>query len=148
LVLRTATWLGPGDSPPPEATGSENPAAKGGIEPPPLPLAAPSEPCETPGSPPLESEPADVKADEGMLTLGDRRYRVRGLARNQSIAELRVNVLVGRGEAFHVDTLDLYSAKQRVTYAKQAAAELGLEEEVVKKDLGKLLSKLEEVQDA
>ena len=44
---------------------------------------------------------------------GERRYRVRGLAKNLSYELLKVNVLVSgktpRGEsAFHVDTLDLY----------------------------------------
>ena len=69
------------------------------------------------------------------LTQGDRRYRVRGLNKNMSYELLRVNVLVSartpRGEsAFHVDTLDLYSARQRSVFTKQAAEELGIKEEV------------------
>jgi hypothetical protein len=40
---------------------------------------------------------------------------------------------------FHVDTLDLYSARARVGFMKAAAAELGLGEEVVKADLGRVL---------
>jgi hypothetical protein len=88
-----------------------------------------------------------MKPDEVVLSIGDRRYRVRGLEKNLAYDVLRINLLAGRGEGFHVDTLDLYTARQRAAYVKQAAEELGLEEEVVKKDLGKVLSKLEELQD-
>ena len=53
-----------------------------------------------------------------------------------------------RGEsAFHVDTLDLYSARQRSGFTKQAAEELGVKEEVLRRDLGRVLLKLEELQD-
>ena len=49
---------------------------------------------------------------------------------------LQVNVLVTgtstRGETrFHVDTLDLYSARQRALFVKQAAEELGIKEEII-----------------
>ena len=65
---------------------------------------------------------------------------------------LKVNVLVSstnlRGESgFHVDTLDLYSARQRTVFVKQAAEELGVKEEVIRRDLGHVLLKLEELQD-
>jgi len=46
-----------------------------------------------------------------------------------------------------VDTLDLYSARHRAGYIKQAAEELAIEEQVVKKDLGKLLLELEALQE-
>jgi hypothetical protein len=66
---------------------------------------------------------------------------------------MKVNVLLSgkttRGEsAFHVDTLDLYSARQRSGFTKQAAEELGIKEEVLRRDLGRVLMKLEEMQDA
>ena len=57
-----------------------------------------------------------------------------------------MNVLVSREEKFHVDTLDLYSARQRVAFAKQAGEELGIKEEVVGHDLGRVLLRLEELQ--
>ncbi|MGH9884731.1 MAG: DNA primase [bacterium] len=47
----------------------------------------------------------------------------------------------------HVDTLDLYSARQRAVFVKQAAIELGLSEELVKRDLGRLILRLEEQQE-
>jgi DNA primase catalytic core len=91
--------------------------------------------------------PAVVKEHEVVITLGDRRYRVRGLDRNLSYGSLKVNVLAARGEGFHVDTLDLYSARQRGVFLKQAAIELGAEEDLVKRDLAKVFLKLEELQE-
>jgi DNA primase len=52
---------------------------------------------------------------------------------------------VRRGELLHVDTLDLYQARQRSVFALAAARELGCKEEVIRKELGALLLKLEEL---
>jgi DNA primase catalytic core len=87
---------------------------------------------------------AQVAGDELRLVVGERRWRVRGLARVSSFDLLRLNVLVAkegarRGEGFHVDTLDLYSARARATFVKQAAGELGVGEEIVRRDLGRVL---------
>jgi DNA primase catalytic core len=98
--------------------------------------------------------PAEVSDEEIIITLGERRYRIRGLAKNLSYESLRVNVLVcrpapaGAGELLHVDTFDLYSARHRAAFVKQAALELALKEDIVKKDLGAVLLKLEALQDA
>jgi len=96
--------------------------------------------------------PTEIKPEEIVITQGDRRYRVRGLGKNMSYEALRVNVLVSgtnlRGESgFHVDTLDLYSARQRTVFMKQAVEELGVKEEVIRRDLGHVLLKLEELQE-
>lgn len=48
---------------------------------------------------------------------------------------------------YHVDTLDVYSAKQRQAFVKQAAVELGCLDDIVKRDLGRVLLKLEGLQD-
>ena len=60
-----------------------------------------------------------------------------------------MNVLVARedprhGRVFHVDTLDLYSARARGVFARQAADELGLAEELIARDLGRVLLVCEE----
>ena len=81
-----------------------------------------------------------------MIAFEDRRYRVRGLAKNLSYDLMKVNVLAGRGDAMHVDTLDLYSARQRAGFLKQAAQELKVGEDVLKRDLGRVLLRLEELQ--
>jgi DNA primase catalytic core len=88
-----------------------------------------------------------IHGGEVTLTLGDRRYRARGLAKNSSYDLLKVNLLAARGDPFHVDTLDLYSARQRAAFVKQAASELGVKEEIVQRDLGRVLIELEQLQD-
>ena len=55
-------------------------------------------------------------------------------------------MLVSRSDVFHVDTLDLYSARQRAAFTKQASEELSAKEELIKRDLGRVLLKLEELQ--
>lgn len=95
---------------------------------------------------------AEVSEQEVVIALGDRRYRIRGLAKNPSFDALKVNLLVSRpafdgpGESIHVDTFDLYAQRPRASFVKQAAVELGVKEEVVKTDLGKILLKLEALQ--
>lgn len=105
---------------------------------------------------PVPAAPADdipclVSDTEITLTLGEgsdaRRYRVRGLAKNLSFELLKVNLLASRGERFYVDTLDLYAARQRASYLTQAAIELQVTEAILKTDLGRVLRKLEAVQE-
>ena len=60
---------------------------------------------------------------------------------------LKVNVLVGRADAFHVDTLDLYSVRARNAFVTQAARELNVKEDVIRHDVGQVLRKLEELQE-
>ena len=107
------------------------------------------------------SATAVVDGRELVVVLGNRRWRVRGLEKVTSFDALRVNVLAARtdttgtggtglgGGRFHVDTLDLYSARARSVFAAAAAAELRVEPEVVKSDLGAVLlaceSRAEEV---
>ena len=60
-----------------------------------------------------------------------------------------MNVLVARehprrGEVFHVDSLDLYSARARGVFARQAGEELGVAEELVARDMGRVLLACEE----
>ena len=46
-----------------------------------------------------------------------------------------------------MDTLDLYTALHRQSFVAHAAAEMEIDESTVKKDVGRLLLKLEELQD-
>jgi len=86
---------------------------------------------------------AAAPADDVQFTFDDRQWRVRGLEKQLSCERLRVNLLVARRELVHIDTLDLYVARQRQAFVKQAAAELYVEEETVKRDLGRVLLELE-----
>jgi DNA primase len=94
---------------------------------------------------------SEVAANEITLHFGEgakaRRWRVRGLAKNLAYEVLKVNVLVAQADNFHVDTFDLYAARARSAYLTQAAAELGAAEDVLKADLGRVLLKLEALQE-
>jgi post-segregation antitoxin (ccd killing protein) len=105
-------------------------------------------PARAGGEAPEPEIATEANEREIAVTFGDRRYRVRGLAKNTSYEVLRVNVLVKNENGVHVDSFDLYAAKARQLYAKAAASELGVEDSVVQRDLGRLLLKLEEMQDA
>ncbi|MDH5676006.1 MAG: toprim domain-containing protein [Myxococcales bacterium] len=94
---------------------------------------------------------AEVADHEVTFRFDDRRWRVRGLEKNLSYDRLKLNILVsheGDEEGrFHVDVLDLYSARHRHQYIRQAAIELGVNDDAIKHDLGRVLRKLEELQD-
>lgn len=97
------------------------------------------------------SVPIEVSGETVYVTLGERRYRILGLGKNTSPGALQVNVMVtstnARGETrLHVDKLDLYAARPRAIFAKQAAKELGHKEEAIERELATLVLKLEDLQ--
>jgi hypothetical protein len=51
------------------------------------------------------------------------------------------------GHGFHTDVLELYSSRQRAAFVNQASDELGVDEQAIKHDLGKVLMHLEQEQD-
>jgi DNA primase len=110
---------------------------------------------EAPPAAPVPETKALGHEREYVLTFGPRRYRVRGLEKNLSYEVLKVNLLASTlaadgaigGEAVHVDTLDLYQARARAAFVKAAAAELGIPEEIIKGDVGRLLLVLEAEQE-
>lgn len=101
---------------------------------------------------PTPTVAADVKDNEIIIVLGDRRYRIRGLEKNLAFDVMKINLLASRpafdgaGEVVHVDSFDLYQQRPRGAFIKQAAVELGVKEDVIKADLGKVLLKLEALQ--
>jgi DNA primase catalytic core len=163
VAIRKSAWLGKGEAPgrdvdqEPIMAAHTDPAVEVVLmEATASPLAAELAAKEETASLPLPASPvapapsetpAEVRENEVVMALGDRRWRVRGLAKNLAYDVLKVNVLVARGERLHVDTLDLYSAKARASYVTQAAIELELTEEIVKADLGRVFLKLEALQD-
>jgi len=80
------------------------------------------------------------------VTIDTRRYRIRGLEKNLSPHQLRVNILAQRDDLVHMDTFDLFLAKSRVSFIKATASELYCDEQVIKKDVGRLLLELERLQ--
>ncbi len=134
VLIRQAVWLGKGAAPT-DKPGQhvENVA-----------IAAPPAAASTNSAP--TPTVSDVRDDELVVSFGERRYRVRGLAKNLGVATLKVNVLIAVDEAYYVDSFDLYQARQRHQFIAQAATELALAEDIIKHDLGKLLLKLEALQ--
>jgi DNA primase catalytic core len=108
---------------------------------------APALPASPVPPAPASDTQAEVRENEIVMTFGERRYRVRGLAKNLSYDVLKVNVMVSSGERFHVDTLDLCAARQRTGYVNLASIELQVKEDILKADLGRVLLKLEALQD-
>ena len=105
----------------------------------PMPLSAPAEPQ------------VKVSGEEVTVTMGPREYRVLGLEKNTSLGTMRVNVRVSgvnvRGEwLYHGDTLDMELARQRSVFIKQAAHELGVKEETIHREVGRLWTALGDVQ--
>jgi DNA primase catalytic core len=163
-LLRSAEWMaGGGSKRPPAATEDLEPetpapapiaplaAKEATIAPELSDLPEPSVASPIPPGPPPGVE-AEVGERDVIIRLGDRTWRARGLARNTSAESLKINLMVRRpsadgSEAFHVDGLDLLSAKARGAFAAEAALELGLPVEAVKRDLGQVLLKVEAVQD-
>ena len=178
LVVRHAEWMGTGPRPAVTVVGATTTivadadgvvmeeiataAADANVEPmasehdkaPPLAEEHPLLAADLSGAAPREVPPARVPSpnvddDEVTVRMGDRQWRVRGLSKNTRLEALKVNVRVLRdGGAFHVDTLELYAARQRAAYVTLASVELGVDEQVVKRDLGELLLKLEELHEA
>jgi DNA primase len=147
-------------SPAPIALETTTPEAK--AEPPapaaePLPSLVASRPAgATPKPASAETSPAPPATSvEGERTwrLGeDRAWRVRRVGKTAEGGELRANVFVssGAGEEpsrFFVDTLDLYAARQRAAFVKHAAAELGIDEAVLGRELGQVLLEVEKTRD-
>ena len=167
ILIRKAAWCGKGVAPQ-AAPGQhvetmECTATDASAEPAPVVTAAP-EPAPasdaaiiapsdstglaaSPTAAPAASIDAEIKDDEVVFTFGDRRYRVRGLPKNLSPETLKINLLVSCKDAYFVDTLDLYSARGRSQYLLYAAKELAVRDDLIKHDLGRILLKLEALQD-
>jgi DNA primase catalytic core len=170
-VVALATIVSP-PAPPPLAAESPEPAAEKentSVPEPQIPAAAeivvPASPVlrsDAPAASPATSNLVKSNEDEAHFLFGDRRYRVRGLKRNLSFGLMKVNLFASRDglfdetgalrsesapiAGFHVDTLDLYSARSRQLFEKQAGLEMGVEDHAIKRDLGQILRILEALQ--
>ena len=170
LLIRSALWLGNGQPPKRDNADVADevnqtadveklldlPSFAAPAHPAPAALAHPGASAARPEiNPPAEALPAapkceveaEVKETEITFNFGNRHYRVRGLDKNKNYDVLKVNVLVRHNENLHVDSFDMYSAKARQAFIKLASLEVECEENILKKDLGKVLLKLEDLQE-
>lgn len=159
LAIRKAQWMGNGVAPIIKTSSSNKNIATEAdevitpeVDENALSLAAAAtvelaEPLQT--SPmPDEAEKLHISENDNELTIniGELTYRIRGVDKNTSVEQLKINLFVKRAEAFHVDNLDLYASRARFSFIKQASIELSVAEQTLKVDLGKLLVYLESKQ--
>ncbi|MGH8018654.1 MAG: DNA primase, partial [Opitutaceae bacterium] len=110
--------------------------------------AAKEEAAAAPSCPSLPSvQLLKNDAEEILLAIDGREYRVRGLAKNTGFETLKISLRVACGERWHLDTIDLAQAKGRAAFVAAAAGETGLKSELLKRDVGRVLLKLEEIQE-
>ena len=170
LLIRNATWLGTGQpariqTPLPdilsaaaigaanekmaatEAAVADSSLAANVAAKPTASDDAKAEPIATKTKPAVPEIDAEIKDNEIAFTFGDRGYRVRGLEKNHSYDTLKINLLARREDRFHVDTFDLYQSRPRAAFIKVASLELGHEDTIIKRDLGQILLKLEQLQE-
>jgi DNA primase len=152
VLLNKVEWLGKGKPPSVVVTENVEIAAAPIVEQPQAAkektpevssLAAEPAASNVPPQPNIIDVPVEIKGDEITIAQGDRRYRIRGLAKNLSQDIMKVNLLAIRGDAIHVDTLDLNVDRQKTVFCKRAAEELNVKEEVIRKDLGRVFLQLE-----
>lgn len=133
-VLRGAHWL-----------GGTLPAQKQGQRPV-APLAT-DDPVEQRQKP--AAGPAEEATDRHVtFTFGDTRWRVGGLKKNLGHNSMNVSVFVTRPtpdghDRVFPDAADLQQARARETLEKKAAIELGLEFDVVHRQVGTILLRLD-----
>jgi DNA primase len=106
--------------------------------PPPPPSPAP-EPA--PVTSPLREKKNDPAASGLLLTRDGVSYQAR--VHSLLLGRLRVTVKAAKGEAFHVDTIDLYASRSRAEYARRTGRTLGVEAEAVEAALLALLVEAE-----
>jgi DNA primase catalytic core len=124
----------------------------------------PTPPRETP-PPPANQEAAKIKSPSSLpepqtiadtaeqrgehwhLALGDRQYRIGGLERNAGFDSLKITLRLWCNDLFHLDALDLCSDLQRRKFVERAAEETTLKPELIRRDLGKILLVLEQLQE-
>ncbi|HEY3616071.1 MAG TPA: CHC2 zinc finger domain-containing protein [Candidatus Sulfotelmatobacter sp.] len=147
LALQQAQWLGTGSGPG-VVFAHESPSAPD--------MTASTDKTSAPAAvvtaPQVASETVvhEVSASgDLLLTSGPRVWRVRGWQKRGLPEAMKVNVQVRDSltGAFHVDSPDMYNAKLRQHYVSTAAAELGCEPSVIKRECGRLLLLLEQKQD-
>jgi hypothetical protein len=95
--------------------------------------------------------------DEAELLFEDRCYRVRGLRKCLAYGSLRVNLKAEREgilfeapspiAGWHMDNLDLCAHRARQLFERVASHELGVKEDLIRFDLGRVVRVLETVQE-
>jgi DNA primase len=150
LLLNSSAWLGTGarpPAPPPPTVETLAPAPSSlaasvsRLEPnaakeeKPLPAPAP------PAMPTLEQ-----RGDAWFLDIEGREYRVSGLEKTLGTDALKIALRLRAGERFHLDQVDLCRDAERRRFIERAAEETGLTNDLLKRDVARLLLAVEQAQ--
>lgn len=82
-----------------------------------------------------------IQGESLSMTRTGREYELREL--DGAHDRMRVRLRAIRGQAFHLDTIDLFAARSRTAYAKAAAAMFSVPQDEIERDLCLLIKKLE-----
>jgi DNA primase catalytic core len=86
------------------------------------------------------------ETEHGFLVgYGDRQYEIKGIQRGDTQLKVTIKASkdIGANLPFELSTIDLYSSRSRMTFSKLCADLFGASEELVREDLGKLLTLVE-----
>ena len=112
-------------------------------KPTPVPPSHPSPPSpRTPDLAPLSAKPS---ASESALVLARDGLTYQAKVHSLLLGRLRVTVKVTRGEAFHVDTLDLYASRSRAEFARRVSKAFGIDVAAIEASLLALVAEAEKV---
>ena len=80
-----------------------------------------------------------------MVGFGDRQYQIKGIQRGdtQLKVTIKASADVTNNLPFELTTIDLYSSRSRIWFAKLCATLFTASEELIKEDVGKLLTLVE-----
>ena len=80
--------------------------------------------------------------DSGFIVhYGERRYEVKGITREG--VKLKATIKAGEAKRFHLDTVDLYSNRSRLFFAKAAAQLFAEKEDLIAEDILRLIDPAE-----
>ncbi len=86
----------------------------------------------------------EVLHDKDAITLkvSGREYRLR-VTDQEFTSHLRVNIKLAVGDKTHIDTLNLYSQRQRSVYKRRLSKEFSLPQDEIEKDLCRMIEEIE-----
>ena len=165
VLLNAAAWMGKGKV---SSDASRAPSslvalvAKNEAAPAPVPVSEPVAPT-MPNEAAKEESPVPASAnppaalslvpngEHWFLTLEGREYRVGGLGKTLGSDALKVVLRIKVGQEggtarFHLDAVDLARDAERRRFVERAAEETGLHQDLLKRDVGRLLLAVEQAQ--
>ena len=75
------------------------------------------------------------------IRYGERKYMIRGI--DASANRLKVNIKAVNQTRFHIDSIDLYTAKQRKAFAKETSLLFHTETDITEQDLNRIIETTE-----